>query len=1081
MPGQTTQGLVSGVVRDSSGTAVNGAWVSFCRMGTDGVIRDRDSVAVDKNGFYVLPRLTPGDYRMRVEVGEKPDPPEKECFQEPKKETKYQAQEKHDLVLGVGARMEVDFDLRLVTEVRDKVGASYLTPSEMVVRYFGTDARTMKSLPVDTRPASQQSGGTTVSYDIDPRALERLPLTGRDVYALLTLMPGVTADTSTGRGLGLSVNGQRPTASNYMLDGVENNNTLVTGPLSPVAPEAVQEYRISTNNYSAEFGRTTGFLANAITRAPGQEWHGVGYLYGKHEKLNAADFQQNQLGYGRTPLREFQPGFSVGGPVVKERLFAGASLEYLRYRGRLDPQTVELPDGMPAGPIAKGLLTKYPPPRQGTVKMAPSSTLDRVFGTPRVDYVSEDGKHRVMGRVAVADYNQPDAGWTPYKDFLTPLTQRSVGVAGAVTSSLGRGVTNELRGGWTATDIRYDTPHPEVPILVSQFVQLPGPRTSLNLWDHTNVAQVSDTLLWATAKHQVKAGGGYLHRVLDNYLKLEGSGYVDFATLADFYDDKPNLFKAPISRREFSASESGKLNLRVPQFDRTYRAADWYVFAQDSFRVRRWLSLDYGVRHDLFGAPVNTGAVKDGLIQPGPGVGLPAQLAGARMVIPAAGDQPLYDTDRGNFAGRFGFAAMLDSRGSLALRGGAGVFYERPFDNLWANIRNNNVTVIRQDAEGVVDYLAPVQRQLGRYSGLRKAEIHQSQETRPTLYATGMKNGRTGSYFLSLQKQVSATTTLEVNGLGARGKRLMVTDRVNRSGNGLSDLDLKDLSYRTDQGSSIYSAMTVVARHRGAFGLLQASYSLSHSIDNQSDPLVGEIALGGLDAGDAGFVGDAAFSRQFDFRADRGNSDFDQRHNFVVYWVSAIPAPVSAGRLLPYVRDWRVATVAAIRSGLPFSALANSSPGEDGDWDDLPTILNNRADIVDPGAVRSGGRAPAGVKPLEGGRYLLNPAALAEPGQGTLGNSGRNAFAGPGFFGLDVSLSRTFPLPGKSDRARAVVRLDAYNVLNHANLNNPARAAPGEAAFGFASYGRSEPRRSPIQGPLRETSRQLQVLLRLEF
>src|SRR5687768_7206385 len=120
-----------------------------------------------------------------------------------------------------------------------------------------------------------------------------LPLAGRDTYTMLVTQPGVTSDAATARGLGLSVNGQRPSASNFLLDGLENNNYLSSGPLTAAVPEFVQEYRISTNNYSAQYGRTSGFLANAMTRSGSNAFHGFGYLYFKNEALNANDFQRN--------------------------------------------------------------------------------------------------------------------------------------------------------------------------------------------------------------------------------------------------------------------------------------------------------------------------------------------------------------------------------------------------------------------------------------------------------------------------------------------------------------------------------------------------------------------------------------------------------------------------------------------------------------------------------------------------------------------------------------------------------------------------------------------------------------------
>jgi len=120
-------------------------------------------------------------------------------------------------------------------------------------------------------------------------------------------------------------------------------------------------------------------------------------------------------------------------------------------------------------------------------------------------------------------------------------------------------------------------------------------------------------------------------------------------------------------------------------------------------------------------------------------------------------------------------------------------------------------------------------------------------------------------------------------------------------------------------------------------------------------------------------------------------------------------------------------------------------------------------------------------QPVAGGRLLLNPAAFSNPGPGLIGSSGRNEFAGPGLFSTDVSIARTFPLPALRETARLTVRADLYNLLNHANLNNPA-SYYGLPSFGVATYGRVETNSSfPLLEPLSETARQIQILLRLEF
>src|SRR5262249_46456450 len=153
--------------------------------------------------------------------------------------------------------------------------------------------------------------------------------------------------TAIGRGLGFSVNGQRPSASNYLLDGVENNDYLVTGPLSVATPDALQEYRVSTRNFSAEYGRTAGFVTNAVTRSGTGEWDGLGYFNLMNNALNAnsflrnSGFRENTGVFGpplpRRPLKEDETGFQVAGPIVREVLFHSSSFDYTRNRSSAPP------------------------------------------------------------------------------------------------------------------------------------------------------------------------------------------------------------------------------------------------------------------------------------------------------------------------------------------------------------------------------------------------------------------------------------------------------------------------------------------------------------------------------------------------------------------------------------------------------------------------------------------------------------------------------------------------------------------------------------------------------------------------
>jgi hypothetical protein len=263
--------------------------------------------------------------------------------------------------------------------------------------------------------------------------------------------------------------------------------------------------------------------------------------------------------------------------------------------------------------------------------------------------------------------------------------------------------------------------------------------------------------------------------------------------------------------------------------------------------------------------------------------------------------------------------------------------------------------------------------------------------------------------------------------------------------------------------------MTALARYRGSRTQFQIAYTWSHSIDNQDESLAGEFDFTQLNRGDIGLKGISAFSRQFDPASDRGNSDFDQRHNLVFYLIWESPS-FPASRFARLIRDWKLSTLGAFRSGFPYTVSAPAQFSFTGE-----SIANNRADIVNPLSTTSNLSYP-------GGRVLLNLGGFSEPLPGTLGNSGRNAFRGPGFYSVDLSAARSIPVRRLGEGGRLVLRADAINVLNHANLNTPVADVGSPDTFGVALYGRQEQNRGfPLLTPLRESGRQIQLLLRIEF
>jgi len=1061
---QTTQGLISGrLVNSVTGARIAAASVSYFSA----TANFAGAATSDESGYYYLPLLSPGFYRVRVEA------------------SGYQSQEVQELELTVAARIELDFRLRPLSDVWEsgEYKSVFLPGSRTIVTFFGPDVDPSKSGSFEAQQGRRAALESTVSQVIDSDEIDNLPLAGRDVYTLLVTQPGVTSDAATGRGLGLTINGQRPSASNYLLDGVENNNYLITGPLTVAAPEAIQEYRVSTNNFSAEYGRTSGFVANAITRSGGEQFHGVAYFYLKNDVLNANGFQENLRGAPRVPDKEAQPGFVVGGPVLKDRLFFSSAFEFFRSRSRQDPQTFQfltpsfssftLPDS-----LARKLTTQFPAPIvpigdafTQSLTVAPPVSLDRKLAIERLDYHTPGGKDRVMGRVLVNRISRPDFIWTPYKDFVSALNEYTVAAGVSHVHSFRPSLTNEARVSYSIDNLHWNRPHPEIPTLVTgDGVTLPGSPAFYAYKNANKSWEFLDNVIWSRGRHLVTTGAGLLLRSSSGYLTAGRDGEYLFGNYVFFALDEPTFLRASIDRAALPG-------IQLPVFDRNYAYKQYFLFAQDTWKITSRLTANYGLRYEYYGGPNNTSPAKDALVQLGSGTGLAQQLTTATLVKPSQpGDQLLFGSDNKDVAVRAGASYDLFGTGRTLLRGAYGIFYDRPFDNLWQNLRNNNfiLPLLILPAKRQ-NYLASVASVLATLQG----QTLDSNFPDLTLVDAGLRNGYAHSYFAGVQHRVGENLTLEVNGLGTYGRRLITTDVINRDfslKSGRYNPSLPDIAYRAAEGFSDYNALTAVVRYRASRGAVQGSYTWSHLIDNQSDALTGDFFNFNFTSiqSTTDSSGRATFSQQFNRLADRGNSDFDQRHNLVLFSYWALPSPFANSRAAVLFRNWTVAELAALRSGFPYTVIGTShaiaGQGQ---------ILNNRPNIIDPNKTRL-----ANPIPVPGGEQLLSTAGFAQAATSMLGNAGRNAFGGPGFYNVDLSIGRSFGLRWLGEGGRLAFRADAFNVLNHANLGNPFSLLTDspEPNFGVATFGRQgRPSGFPAVSPLNETARQIQLSIKLTF
>jgi hypothetical protein len=1058
---QTTQGLITGrVVNSRSARPVAGAEVKYqSRAGSIG-----GEAVTGTAGYFNLPLLSPGFYHLHVEAAG------------------FQPQELEEVELAVAGRLDFNFRLRPLSDVWEAGQyRSLLFPgSDAAVTFFGPDVDISRSGAFDAARGIETALDASLSTVIDQQLIANLPLNGRDVYTLLATQPGVTADTTTARGLGLAINGQRPSVSNFLLDGIENNNYLVTGPLTQLSPEAIEEYRISTTNYSAEYGRTSGFVANAITRAAGTSWHGLLYDYQKTAELDANGFQENANSVARLPLKGTDPGFFLGGPILRNRLFVSAAFEVNRFRTKQDPATIKLPTTafvqITTTGAAHQLLQQYAPPpvTNGASDLAdltveaPVST-NLLLASPRVDYLTHNGASRLLFRSSISRADQPDFGWTPYSQFITPFVSNSLSLAGAWLWNWSPSLANELRAGLSTDEAHFNRPHPDVPILaVGDGTELPGSPLAYSYRNHGRNIEVADNLSRTSGRHTIKFGGGFLTRTITGYVTVGQDGDFGFNDALAFAQDQPVSFYVARLRQQPNSNVT-------PNGNREYRQTQFSGFAQDSVRVTPRLAVNFGVRYENFGSPANTGSVKDALFQLGNGSSLERRIASAQMVYPGQGNQTLYDADNRGIAVRAGFSYGLGRDSNTVMRGGFGIFYDRPFDNLWETLQVNSL-LLEAPAQPA-PFLLPVAQAAAAVPLVPVVGFPYL-----TLFQPGLRNAYAENGFWGIEHRATGRLVVQANLVGSFGRELVTTDLVNRplsvavlpgdftNPSGMSNPKFPLVAYRANQGLSDYYGVQAVARYRSSRLQLQASYTWSHTIDNQSEPLAGEFFDFSFTA-NAG-APSAAFTRQFDSSADRANSDFDQRHNVVAYGVWEIPPALAAIKAARVFRDWTLGGLTAIRSGFPYSPLASTPGNAPGQY-----YLNNRADLVNP--------AQAIINtPVKGGVQILNPAAFTAPAPGQVGNLGRNAFRGPGLYNADISLSRRFRLAKLGESGRLTLRADAFNLLNHANLNNPVTTLGSQApnAFGSALYGRQgfDPG-FPTSAPLNEAPRQIQIMVRLEF
>lgn len=1015
---------LTGTVRDSSGAAAARATVTATNVQT-GVESSRQTL---DDGTYVLPLLPVGEYRVQAQL------------------QGFQPVTKSGLTLTVDATATVDFTLQ-VGQMAEAVEVTAAAPL-----------------------LEAQTG--TLRGVVDQQRIINLPLNGRDVTQLVAIQAGVVSrSSSSSEGNSYSVNGSRGNGVYYMLDGGMNTDSYRNFSGLFPNPDAVQEFSIQKNNFTAEFGNATGAVVSVVTKSGTNEFHGSAFEFLRNGVFNARNF----FAAKRDNLKRSQFGGTLGGPIVKNKAFFFFGYQGTRLRS--DPQLTRqfLPTSAMRGGDFSSLnrniidpVTKQPfpgnqipvsrlsPVSQALLQYIPvpaSPTGERFTGfqnrpsedeyTARLDY--NLNSHRFSGRYFRRNYARP-------------FTGNPEDLASMFSSDIGR--STQPYSHWTLSDVWLLSPN-----MINNATFTIRSRRTLNDWAsvtlpidfaragvngiavkdpasvYVNVTNYflarpgwnydkkdrdyhfADTLTWMLGRHQLKLGGEYLH--------VSNDIANDFRTMGNF---------------DFNGSITGDsmADFMLGQVYQFWQGGGEYkhltghrigLFVQDDWRATTNLTLNLGVRWEPF-LPYKDDLGRTQCFAPGM---QSTRFPNAPNGYLNAGDPGCPEGGFSNYmkalAPRLGFA-YRPGGGRTVIRGGAGLFWNPQFTVLYNGFVNS----------------APFSPQITK-NGVSFSDPYGSTPNPfPTSFApfdppanaafvtplgqfgafsSGFKPSYQESFNVTVEREILAGFLARGSYVGNLGRRLSYNYDPNYA-RYTPTASTSNIQQRrpyqnytsilvADSGSSSnYHAFQFSIERRLKSGFsVEANYTWSKSIDEFSE----DVTPGQS----------SSIPIPFNRRAGRAVSDFDTTHRFVSSWVWILPKLQNQS---VWVRSlfggWENSGIATIRTGYPFSIRSGSDRSLSGIGQDFGDVIGNPA--------LSGDRSKAD----QIARYF-NTAAFTVAAPGTFGTSPRNFLRGPGAINFDLSAVKNIPI---SERVRAQFRAEFFNAFNHANLSNPFATANSASRFG---------------------------------
>lgn len=1043
---QSVGGTLRGTVKDASGGVVPGATVTALNEATGAKSETITSTA----GLYSFPNVLAGSYTVTVEL------------QGFKKFIRKSVTVSANQVVEANSVLEVG-EISTIVEV---IGGAELLST-----------------------TSSQIGTT-----IESKAVVDLPnsVLGGSPLNLAVSLPNTTTQAGGVAGEGGSIGGNRPRNNNFTIDGVDNNDVSLTGSLQPVIQDAVAEFNLITNQFSAEYGHSTAGQFNIISKSGSNQYHGSAFYYGQNRHLNAVDnLTKTAIQAGDIPGKPrfdyARLGGTIGGPVFKDKLLFFGAYEYSTRGQAATGVTVLGPtaagmnvlNAQAANGIIKDVLAQFPVAAGATssvtVNGQPVAVGNVQLFAP--DYYNQNdfqtnldanlGKHQIRGRFLYDRYRSPNLN----PDL--PLPQFTGNFVGdnrklAVTDiwAISTRLVNDMRisysravKAWTIPDQFSNFPNVEIDALGLNV----GPEGNSPQSSIQNTYQILNNLSYTVGRHQIKGGVEYRNWVSPGDFLPRARGEWDYSSLERLINDQvPNGLNGALR-----GAGSGF-------FAGNQQAIYWFM--QDDVKATKNLTFNLGLRYEYTTNP------RDAVLQ----------NLNSIATLPGVFDFRTPKTDKNNFSPRIGFAyapgaaggflkKILGEPGKSSIRGGFGVAYDVNFQNLVVlqlppqlqTEQNTNITC------GSASPPAWCATGRGFLAGGGLLQFNDPPTTQASARsATGslivdQVAPKTFTWSLSLQRELKKNWKLEMRYLGTRAMSLPVQVRLNaisvfeRNPNlvlptymamaqvpahvalaapSLNDFyNAQDLRYTAEGfdgglltafppiGNSIYHAGSIELNRRFAQGLLiMANYTWSRTIDDSTNELF------------TSRVNPRRPMDSFDIKNERGLSSLDMPHKVTLSWVYELPKlPFGNAVSKTFLDGWQVNGSFMAESGQPVTALSGQDANGDFDTAGDRAILNPNGSGLTGSGVNfvlrnpaTGATSIATSEPddasLVVGYVAVNPNArfiVAMPGTPDNANRvGRNTIRSIGLNNWNLSVFKNFRI---RESKYFQYRAEFYNAFNH--------------------------------------------------